>query len=265
MVSLKQLLLEEMNKKYPNKRKPKYSNKYYLDKILLMLNDRVKWSSLKEKKDKKNHHDSIRKKYKQILPIFKFVFNKYVSTNYNLSEHVNIDWSIDILIDGTNINNKNGNEFVNKNWENWKKNVTKLTVATDSDRNILAVYLSSPFISDQMCINKTFYSIPNKIKQDIKQNFIKVNLIADKGYMRKQTKKDKLEKKGIHLLTPYRRNQKKELTDEQKDKYKLRIRVEASIAHLKQYNRIYVRRDKRADTYMGFVYIGLLTRIYNKI
>ena len=265
MDCFKQLLLDKMNKIYPNKRKPRYTNEYYLDKILLMLNDRVRWISLIDINDKKNHHSTIRKKYIQILPIFKSVFNEYISTNYDLGEHMNTDWSIDLLIDGTSITNKNGSELVDKNWENWKKKVTKLSVIADIDRNILGVHLSSPFVSDQKCINKTFDSMPNKIKKQIKNNFIKVNLIADKGYIRKQTKKDKLEKKGIYLLTPYRKNQKKKFTDEERIKYKFRIRVESSIAHLKYYNRICIRRDKKESTYMGFVYLGLLSRIYEKI
>ena len=57
-------LLKYINEHYPNKRKPKYSNTYYLNKIIYLTLNGVSWRALDTDTTINNHYSSIYKKYK---------------------------------------------------------------------------------------------------------------------------------------------------------------------------------------------------------
>ena len=82
-------------------------------------------------------------------------------------------------------------------------------------------------------------------------------LLADTGYL-SENKKNELAKKNVTLTTPYRKNQKKKNTDNEKKELKCRYKVENCIGRIKAYNRVHVRRDQKIMTYMGFVYLAYM-------
>ena len=89
----------------------------------------------------------------------------------------------------------------------------------------------------------------------------RVNLKGDKGYIATKKTKDELRlfKKGIKLITPYRKNQKKTNCNKNKQLRKLKKRyvVEHANQKMKDYNRTYVRRDRLLITFKSFIYMAL--------
>lgn len=81
----------------------------------------------------------------------------------------------------------------------------------------------------------------------------KINLIADTGYVmnEKNEIRKQLENKQITLVTSYRKNQKKQNTDDEKKKLKKRCRIEHLFARIKKFNRVHVRKDRYMINYMG--------------
>ena len=109
----KNIIINVVNELFPQLRKPKYTKNYYLDSIILMLNDLVKWESLVLLNiDKPKYH------YKTIQKIFfewskKNVFG--IAYNIILKSKklidINSQTTIDLFIDTTNIINKTGIEL----------------------------------------------------------------------------------------------------------------------------------------------------------
>jgi hypothetical protein len=85
------------------------------------------------------------------------------------------------------------------------------------------------------------------------------NLIGDAGYILNDKDKMYLLNKNIRLITPYRKNQTKKNTIEEKTKLKKRNGVERKLCTIKHNNnRIHVRKDRHIKNYMGFVYLGII-------
>lgn len=97
------------------------------------------------------------------------------------------------------------------------------------------------------------------VMNDVKElNGKKVNIIGDKGYIVNDEFKKKLAGDNINIITPYRKNQDKTNTSEEKDKLKKRCKVEHLFAKIKRYNRVHVRKDRKMINYLGFVYMACI-------
>lgn len=88
---------------------------------------------------------------------------------------------------------------------------------------------------------------------------VKINLIGDKGYIIKEESVKILLKRNVKMITPYRKNQKKQNTAEEKIKLKKRSAVERKFSSVKRYNRVHVRKDRYMVNYMGFFYLGVIS------
>ena len=67
-------------------------------------------------------------------------------------------------------------------------------------------------------------------------NYRRINLVGDKGYIATKKTKNELFKKGIKLITPYRKNQKKKNCIKNKLKLKKRYVVEHANQKIKDFN-----------------------------
>ena len=92
----------------------------------------------------------------------------------------------------------------------------------------------------------------------IGKNIKLIELIGDKGYIINENSQNLLKNLNTTMITPTRKNQKKQNTDDEKNKLKKRYKVENTIATIKRYNRIHIRRDKLMINYMGFVYLACI-------
>jgi len=165
-----------------NNHTKKYSHEYYLFNILSMLNKNNQWSSLKYNfiydSTYKNHYKSIYKKF--LLYSKKNVFeNVFIdSTNDNLVLSNN-----NLLIDACSFSNKYGSENVSVNCEYTKKNCTKISFITNTDKIFLSV---TPFDINNKEIN---YNEINEHKQN------KIKLKEEKKNKLKQIKEENKELK----------------------------------------------------------------------
>ena len=107
------------------------------------------------------------------------------------------------------------------------------------------------FRHDVKMVQKTL----NNIGFDIPRN-VTTKIGGDKGYVTK--KRFRLNNgKRSPIITRKKKNQIKKNTSNQKKYLGKRYTVENSIASIKKYSRIMVRRDKLLKNYGGFLYLGL--------
>ena len=154
-----------------------------------------------------------------------------------------------------------------------KKNVTKLSTLSDADGFILSVSLSKSkkkkikYNKKEKEIKTANHDIEliqdllNECNPSIKiSNDNKYSLIGDKGY--KTDKNYYIKKEEITIISPNKKNQKKNLINRhQKKKLGYRFIVENSINGFKHNSRISIRKDGKSNTFMGWVFISCL--LYN--
>jgi len=192
-----------------------------------------------------------------------------MNNNYFKLSKIRKNRKLNLFIDVTKINNKYGSQYIGINNEYKKKNVTSLTAICDDNKIPLAVsYMDinknktktgkNTIKHDIKGVQPTLNNIPIKLKQ-----YVKVNLIGDKGYITKN--RFKVFNRRVKMTCPKRKNQKKKNTNSEKILLKDRYKIENFFASLKNYNRIVLRRDKNILNYMSFVYMGLLKYISLKL
>lgn len=172
-----------------------------------------------------------------------------------------------LIIDATNIANKTGSENVGYGSETKKKKFTKITVLSNNDAKIISVephktnsktitYDNGNQSKIQTLEHDTKGIIPAIKNLNTNKNII---LTGDLGYLvNDDTKKTIKKNHNITLITPYRKNQKKNNTQQEKNELKTRYKVENAISKLKRFNRTCIRRDRKMNTFMGFIYLGFM-------
>ena len=198
-IEFQNIILNILNKKCTQKRKPKYSNEYYLRNILLVLTDLQKWESLKltqEYKDKKEFHyktiQDIHLKWSK-LNIYQEAYN-ILLTKYTLAG-LKKSKNLDLFIDTSLIYNKTGCEDVSYG-QNPKKKESKISAICDINKTLLSVSVVKTSLNDAKTVNS---SLEDLFKNDIKFNTI--NLIGDKGYATKvEDKKELFIKYRVNLV-----------------------------------------------------------------
>jgi len=201
-----------------------YHHEYYLILILQLLNNHNQWITLKlnilANNPNKFHYKTIHKKF-------------LLYTNYNIFKKVFYNTTInkpcinnntDLLIDASMISNKLGSENVTVNCEYTKKNCTKLSFISNSDKILLSI---------------TPYDVNNK---EIDYNEINQNK-NDKDNLKK-IKKDKikeLKKENKELKKKFKKMLKTGIIDvlDNKDNKK---DIECKI------NNIQIKNNKTSET-----------------
>ena len=271
MEEIKKLILEEidiLDKKRKKHYKVKYSNKYYLDMMIYLLNDINNWSFLKNiqgygehlKKENvpKYHYKTIQNKFNYWTnkDIFKNAFKKL-----KYDKHFNM-----LFIDSTSLNNKYGSENITINPEYKKKKVTKLSVISNESGFILAV---EPFniknklktgiltsVHDVKMIEQTLKHI------DVNNNSKYYHLVGDKAYKNKYDLT--LNNKKVITITPNKKNSIIKNSINHDNKLKKRIVIEHANLEIKRYERCIIRKEKKIKNYLSWIYISsLLNNIRN--
>ena len=188
----------------------KYSNNYYLDLILKMLNDSISWRKLENDKlyiDKTKYH------YKTIYNKFKLWVNNNVfinafrnfNINYSCYRHTNT-----FIIDATLINNLYGSENVGINRSNTKHKATNLSLITDTNKIIFSCIISNVNVKISKLGTK-YNTLPHD-STIIKTHFDDLSYINnnDSKYYTllgdKTSKKFILNNKNVHIITPDKSN-----------------------------------------------------------
>ena len=95
------------------------------------------------------------------------------------------------------------------------------------------------------------------------ENFNNITLLGDLWYI--SSKKYTINKKNILLITPKRKNQQTKNTDVEKKKLKSRYKIENCFGSIKQHERIMMRKDKKMNTFMSFIYIACAIENYKTL
>jgi len=334
-----------------NNHKKEYSHEYYIILICQLLNKNNQWSSLKfnilANNPNKYHYKTVNKQF--ILYTKKNIFkNTFYNTTIN---NISISNNNDLLIDASMMANKLGSENVSVNCEYTKKNCTKLSFISNTDKIILSITpydinnkeidydqinlikkqkkelkeqkknklnkiiienkelktkLKNILNDDNNQKNKIKIEVDDKIKDKIedkiedkikvKNEIIKINkiktsihdvmmiqtslnnikttftnekeitLTGDLGYL--SSKLYKLNNENVLLITPKRKNQKNKNTENERIKLCSRYKIENCFGLLKQYERIILRKDRKINTFMSFIYIACAienNKIINKL
>jgi hypothetical protein len=248
-----------VNELCPNVRKPKYDFYYYIENIILMLTDLIKWSSLKKihKNKKPYHYKSIYKTFIKWskLEIFKIAYDniiiRYVLDDINSSNVLNL------FLDTMHSINKHGSELATFG-QIKKHKTTKTSICCDKN-NI--IYGALCYKGSEHDVN-TVEDMTDEIAS--KTNFRKINFICDKAYIMKKINKEKLLKKNVHMITPYRKNQKNKKTGKklkntkkEKNKLKYRYKIEHVNCTVKKYDRLNLRKDVLIHTFKSFLFLAI--------
>jgi len=260
----------EINKINDNKDKNKnykilYTDNYYLDMIIKMLDNNNKWSNLKNDKEYVNksiyHYKTIYNKFifwcnKDIFKNAMHSFNLYYS-NKNPTNLLIVDASIN--------NNLYGEDNIGINPQNKKHKGTKNSTIIDKNKFILSIIIGDTYLHKTK--NGRYYKT---LASDIKaidihlQDLEYINnkskyftILGDKGYKTYNT--FKINDKVVHLISPDKKNAKKENLNNKSQNIKLskhRSKIEHVFSSIKRNSRICVRKDRRKSTYMNFMYIA---------
>ena len=243
-----------------NRYKVKYSDRYYLNFILLILNDVNNWFFISKLKD---YNSNFKYHYKTIYNKFLYWSKKDIFKNafYNFTfkKHTNL-----LLIDATSINNKFGSESIVINPEYKKKKITKLSIVSNELN-----FIHSIEVFDLKTKNENYNTSIHDVKmieKSLKKIKIKNNsnyfyLLGDKAY--KTKKIFKLNNKIVKIITPDKSNTKNKNSKFKIKKLRKRIKVENVINKIKSYERIKTRKDRNIVTYLSWVYISSLINNLN--
>lgn len=233
-MDIKQFIQDDKFKKYiidvadkilPQKRKRKYSAKYYLDKFLLVLDDVTKWKSLKVTEgfnDKKEYHyKTIQNKFMEWTKhnVFQKAYSNFLNNNYFTKIKSTKTKKIKTFTDVTCINNKLGRSNVGVHPELHKKNTTKIASLIDDNKVMLSVTPAKIYETEETLNNRTFTK--KTIEHDIKTvqplfdnlllkvpKHIKFESCADKAYTTQE--KFKINDEEINIITPKRKRSEKQ-------------------------------------------------------
>jgi hypothetical protein len=175
--------------------------------------------------------------------IFKNAFNNFLK-----QYHLYID-NNEAYIDSTTIFNKYGylNTVGLNTYESKKHKSNKLSIVASKNGIPLGIHLDNGNIHD---IRLLLNTLP-------KRNIFKL-LYADKSYISKELKNKLLKTRGIKLITPFKKNQKQNNSEEEINGLKSRMRIEHINNKLKQNKSLNNRYIKDLLHFESLVYLGCL-------
>ena len=247
----KKLVLELVDRLIPKRRPCKYSNAYYFDNFVHVLKNVVSWKSLSKvfPNMPKNHYKTIQDKFLQWSKanIFEIAYEKLIEETKKIYTEKS---QIDLFIDTANINNKYGIEYATYG-QNKKKKVTKISLVVNEEKIPLSVTFHKGNKHDSQTVTESLKKVTEGIK------YKKINVIGDSAYILKPLVLKDFAEIKIRFIAPYRKNMKRKNSEFEVEKLSKRSKVEHSNAYMKDYNRVYVRRDRLIHTYRSFVFMAL--------
>lgn len=204
--------------------------------IVFVLTTDIPWKSLI---NYPYEESSYRKMFYSLckLKIFKKEVDKLKNTEASIS-----------YIDSTTITNKVGDkDTIGFCPQNKKHKGNKVSMLVNGKGKPIGYSISKASTHDIKLFNETI--------KNVKTNTI----VGDKAYVSKQLK-ESLKNKGIKLLTPLKKNNKKDnlITKDEEKILKRRHIVENTFANLKKFRRLTNRYEYRLLYFIGFVELGIL-------
>lgn len=226
IIKFKNIILEEAINTYKPIKKRTYSLTYYLQNFLHMINDAVRWISLKQFKsynsDSEYHYKVINNEYRKWCNdgVFYRARKKFIQENYyefypELAKVKNC-----LFIDTCFFFNKYGIECIGVYPELRKKKATKLVALVDIYKNLISIiYVENTetidSINNKEFIKKTFCHDVKCIQLALDNIIIKFNnrkniyVVGDKSFITPQ--KFTYNEKNIIIITSKRKRDKKKI------------------------------------------------------
>jgi len=243
----KQLLVETINELVIRKRRSKYTNEYFIDKILEYTKNFNSWSQYGVVLNKytnlpKFHHKYLNEIYVKWsrLHIFEIVHKKLLNFNYTPNITNN---TLNLNSDVTCISNTYGSENVGLNPEYMKKNVTKLGFLNDENNVVLSVVAVDnnkifPTYKTLCSDLTTIQPLLNTLLVDIK-NDVQIKINTDKGYISNYEYNYK--NNEVKIITPPKQ---KTITQTKKQISALKKKIELFNAKNNMYKHKYGEKSK---------------------
>jgi len=168
-------ILETLDEKCKNIRRPSYSNEYYLYYITIVLTDVQTWNSLNKlfseiiQKTPKNHYKTIEDKHLDWskLNIYENAYKKILEKNNKLD--LKRSKNLNLFIDSSDVYNKNGHENVGYGC-NPKKKQTRISAICDEYKTILSLAITTTINKLPNIESKKAEQLTKKEKEDNKVN-----------------------------------------------------------------------------------------------
>jgi transposase len=261
-----QELLQILKSKFVNRRKYKVSNEDCLVMILNVLTTGRPWYSLGTTHC---HFSTVYKRFRnwsendKFLEIWQDLIKEYQNDKLGLDSK----WFQNLLIDSTMIKNYSGVDCLGRNHYAARKRAsrradryrlaTKVSIICDHHNVPISCSFYPANQNDTTTINKSVEQIVGVIKRP-KSKLIH-QIIGDKGYVvNPSIRKRRMNNIDFNIVTPYKKNQKKENTKHEKKLLEQRYKIENLFCRLKKLQRLYLRKDRCVSCYKSFFYIGMI-------
>lgn len=250
--SIYDFLLNEINLLCPSRRRPKYPLSHYFDILLFILKTGCSFrDSCFFLSVPKNHFTTVFKKFSSWSSqgIFNIIHDKLLES-YSRTYFNNLKY-LDVFIDSSNIRNKNGHDLISYGFKDRGKKGNNISFIVDENKVPLMVEMDASKVHDAR-IMEVMIDRMNEMKCLPE----KINLVGDKGYIKK--KRIHRREKEICLVVPYKKNQNKDNTNEEKSLLKKRHRIENTFSRLKQFKKVSTRYEQSWYKYYNFLMMATI-------
>lgn len=245
-------------------RTQKYSLEIIIDQILFVLRTGGDWRCLSDTKWAYTSGISWNTVYQHFNKLSKYgifkstyieLLHKYIKKSPNKKLKIQ-------LTDTTFIPNQYGMDSIARNKYYKNKNVTKISIISDSKGIPINIKVTSGNHHDSKIVQDQLNEKSNLIDETINEQYKKY-FLGDKGYDSKKLVEILVEENYDPIIPQNKRNTKnvskiRELTKEQKKIYKKRIIIENLFSKIKRWTRrLSSRYDKLVVNYEAFLYISL--------
>jgi len=227
---------------YP--KETKLSINTYIKLIYRVLRYSLPWRAVTE--DFTIHHTTLFNFFKRMQKAHIFEI-AYKIMKLSCPEDTNY------FIDSTMIRNMYGRDTVGKNHYDRFRYASKVTAIVNSKGLPTSLHIVEANINDCLLIEPCLENMQLKI---IGSRLKNCNLIGDGGYINARVKKAIKIEDNINMIYPYRIDQKKCNTNDEKILLKKRIVIEHFFAILKQYRRLRDRWDNTIKSFESFLYLA---------
>ncbi len=235
-------------------RNNKFNLAIYIKLIYHSLKYALPWRSLPKIFNINMHYTTLYKFYNKLckLNIFDIIYHRMILKYKKLK---GLDKFENLFIDASMIKNIYGSEKIGSNHYDRNKSASKLNIIVDDIGAPLSYHVCEANIADVKLAETTITNLYN--------NNNKINIIADKGYVNDKLKNN-LHANNINLIYPYKINQHKINTKNERKLLGKRYIVENTFSWIKQFKRLRLRYDQKYISFINFVSFGLTLVLYKK-
>jgi len=241
-----------IDKRDPCQRKRKVDNLTCLECIITFIKVSIPWRMLPQLMHLDCSYTTIYKRYaywvnnKIIECIWKELLGVYQSTQQGMDSR----FFNTLFIDSSHIRNAQGMDCTGYNALDRNRHNTKISCVCDAAGIVLSCQFYPSNYSDCLTTEEAVAQLVVDLSlQDMRR---RVYLVGDKGYISKRVQ-EILSGVGITLLTPFRKNMKKQtVSRDNKKRLKARIVVEHLFCHLDRYRRFLVRFEHDCKYFESF-------------